>query len=307
MQLDMTDAYESRCDSLLARAYGGQWDPDERLDWSQGPELGKVSVVSPLISEQLEAAWGGLDEHLRADAVRDLLGSLLGNLAVGEKFVDDCLDDLKTSLPHPKLREILKMQLVDEDRHNKVLRRYVHEYLGWQPGSKEKAAADNLAEATASALARWETRAFLVMILEIAATAAIQGIRTYCDEPLVQGMLKGIVGDESRHISGLTLSLRAYQDTWDAELIAKLKDVAVLGWLQGLAVTERPACDMSDKLDRAYAGVTDVHTDSWPFFRKTLADILVPKLNILGLLDDELAGRLRDAGCPIPVLEKAIA
>ena len=89
------------------------------------------------------------------------------------------------------------------------------------------------------------------------------------------------------------------------DLRAELKDTAVLGWLQGLAVTERPACDMSDYLDRTYAGVESVHTDNWPFFRKTLAEILVPKLKLLGLLDKDLVGRLRDAGCPVPVLEKA--
>ena len=72
MQLEMSEAYESRCDSLLQRAQGGQWDPDERLDWSTPPDLAAVSVVAPLISERLQAAWPGLDPQAREAATRNL-------------------------------------------------------------------------------------------------------------------------------------------------------------------------------------------------------------------------------------------
>lgn len=308
MDLQMQDEYVDRCDSLLKRAYGGQWDPDERLNWRQPPVLVNVSVSAPLVSERMQAAWPAMPSETRAAVIQQLLGSLLANLAVGEKFVDDALNDLRVTLPHEKLREILAMQLVDEDRHNKVLRRFVHEYLGWQPTpGLHRAAAENLEAATEAAMARWETRALLVMVLEIAATAAIQGMRSYCDEPLLQGMLKGIVGDESRHISGLTLSLRAYQHNWDDELRSQLKETALLGWLQGLAVTERPACDMADWLDSNFATAPERPTENWPFFRQTLADILVPKLKILGLLDEDLAARLREAGCPVPELSAVAA
>ena len=136
--------------------------------------------------------------------------------------------------------------------------------------------------------------------LEIAATAAIQGIRTYCDEPLTLELLRGLVQDESRHISGMTLSLRAFAHTFGEEERARLKDVAVLGWTQGLAVTEAPACATSDLLDATYGGLAGVKTPSWPFFRQTLADILLPKLRLLGLLDADLAQRLSAAGCPVP-------
>lgn len=306
-QIEMSPEYITRCDKLLKRAHNGQWDPDERLDWKREMTLDQVTVDSPLISERLAAAWPSMDDAQRAEAVRTLLGTLLANLAVGEVFVDECLDDLKTSFPHDKLKEILAMQLIDEDRHASVLDRYVFEKLNYSQVEKSEAAAAALAKASAPARERWESAALLVMVLEIAATAAIQGMRTYCDEPLLQGMLKGIIGDESRHISGLTLSLRAYSHTWDEETRELLKEAAVLGWVQGLAVTERPACDMSDRLDATYATAPESPTENWPFFRKTLADILLPKLKILGLLDEDLANRMREAGCPVPAINKAAA
>lgn len=304
MQMEMSEYYQGRCDHLLKRAEGGQWDPEVRLDWSQEMKLAEVEVQPPLISERLYQAWPGLAEEQRFEAVRMMLGSLLANLSVGEVFVDEALVALQDTLPHEKLKQIIGMQLIDENRHNSVLDRYVLDKLDFHQAEKSKTAAANLEAATAHCRVRWEGAALLVMILEIAATAAIQGMRCYCNEPLMQGMLKGVVGDESRHISGLTLALRAYMHNWDDDLREHLKEVAVCGWLQGLAVTERPACDMADLLETTYVSAPEVGTENWPFFRRTLADILVPKLKLLGLLDQDLFDRLKAAGCPLPVLDK---
>ena len=114
-------------------------------------------------------------------------------------------------------------------------------------------------------------------------------------------MLKGVVQDESRHISGMTLAVRAWRDEMEEEDLARLRDTAVLGWHQALAVTEAPACQMSDHLDTVFATPQATPTTAWPFFRQTLADILVPKLKLLGLMDESLAQRLREAGCPVPL------
>lgn len=296
--MSLTPEFEARCDQLIHRAEGGQWNPEARMDWSAPMRLADVHVMAPLVSERLVAAWPKLPADARAEAVRQLLGSLLGNLAVGEVFVDHTLNALDDLFPHKKLYDVLQWQIVDEVRHAQVLERYVKK-IGWDPRTKE-VAASRLDAATASARNRWETGSMLVMILEIAATAAIQGLKSYCDEPLTGALLKGIVQDESRHISTQTLALRGYRETFDEETLAAIKDAAVLGWTQALAVTEAPACEMSDLLDRQFATAPATPTTSWPFFRKTLSDILVPKLKLLGFLDADLASRLEAAGCPIP-------
>ena len=298
MSLIMPPKWEDRCDHLIKRAEGGQWDPNYRLDWDSPLALHKTKVQSPLISANLESKWGTLGDDERAEAVRQLLGSLLGNLAVGEVFVDESLTALNEIFPNKKLHEVLRWQIIDEVRHAEVLDRYVKK-VGWDPRVGD-AAASRLAEATVIARQRWETGAMLVMILEIAATAAIQGLRVYCDEPLTHGLLRGIVQDESRHISGMTVALRAYMPQFDEETKEAIKDTAILGWEQALAVTEGPACEMSDHLDATFATAPVNPTTSWPFFRKTLSDVLVPKLKLLGILDQDLATRLRAVGCPVP-------
>lgn len=296
--LKMTPDYLKKADKLLHRSAGGQWDPDTRLDWDAKMDLQNVHFSAPLISSGLESSWDRLSPASRGEASRLLLGGLLGNLAVGEVFVDESLSALKDLFPHPKLREFLDWHIGDEVRHANVLHRYCDK-VGYA-GDPERAAAAHLNEATEAARGHWESAALLIMVLEIAATAAIQGIRIYCDEPLTLGLLKGVVQDESRHISGMTLSLRAYTHTFGETERARLKDAAILGWCQGLAVTEAPACANSDYLDGAFGGLGKVHTASWPFFRKTLSDILVPKLRLLGLLDRDLADRLIAVGCPVP-------
>ena len=298
--MQMSAEYTARAEQLLQRAQGGQWDPDTRLNWLQNMDLGAVKMVPPLISDRLGAAWPDLDPAARAEAIRTCLGTLLQNLAVGEAYVDKTIDMLQVTLPEESLRQILQWQVTDELRHASVLTRYVTEKLDWHQPATRQAASARLHSETDHVLDRWESGTLLVMILEIAATAAIQGLRSYCDEPLMQAMLKGVIGDESRHISGLTLCLRAYEYTWDDAMRERLKDTAILGWQQGLAVTERPACDMSDELDSRLATAPESPTTEWPFFRKTLSDILIPKLKILGLLDEDLAVRLRAVGCPVP-------
>ena len=300
MNYQLSAKYDARCDQLLRRAKGGQWDSDYRLDWGKELSLHTVKVQPPLISTNLANNWTTLDDDAKSEAVRMMLGSLLGNLAVGEVFVDQSLTALKDLFPHPKLHEVLEWQIIDEVRHAEVLDRYVKK-IGWDPRVTD-AAASRLEAATEVARQRWDTASLLVMILEIAATAAIQGLRIYCDEPLTQALLKGVVQDESRHISGMTVAVRAYRDQLDEEAISRMKDTAVLGWLQALAVTETPACQMSDLLDTTFATAPLVPTQSWPFFRKTLSDILVPKLKLLGLMDEDLATRLRAVGCPVPAL-----
>lgn len=294
----MMPDFARRADKLIMRSKGGQWDPDEVLDWKSEMPLSTVNFTAPLISDNLAGKWGGLTPAAREAASRQLLGSLLGNLAVGEVFVDESLSALTDIFPHAKLREFLEWHIGDEVRHANVLNHYCDK-IGWQ-NDPLRAATRHLDAATAEARKHWDSAAILVMVLEIAATAAIQGIRSYCDEPLTLAMLKGIVGDESRHISGMTLAIRGYRDDFTPEQVARVKDAVIVGWIQGLAVTEAPACAMSDLLDGEFGGMTNVHTQNWPFFRKTLSDILMPKLKLLKLLDEDLAGRLVAVGCPVP-------
>ena len=84
------------------------------------------------------------------------------------------------------------------------------------------------------------------------------------------------------------------------EQIARLHDIVMLGWHQGLAVTERPVHQVAMEM----AGVPDAEPDpEWFFFRRMIGTTLIPKLQLAGIWSADLERRLEAAGCPLSSLE----
>ncbi len=293
MNLEQLD---ERCERLYQRALSAQWDSSSAIAWDTPLRLQEVRLRAPLGTGAMARDWPDLPPDLRADLVRSCLGTLLTNLVYGETFVDQATAELAERLPSPALRGMVATQSIDEARHASVLLRYLHEKLGLLTLPTRHVASSRLPEGTQLARESWQTTTLMVLCLEVAAMAAIQGLRTYCDEPLLHQLLRRIVSDESRHISSLTLALRnPAMSLSDAER-CRLQDIAILGWLQGLAVTERPVLTVA----RTLADETEEIDDSeWIYFRKLIASTLIPKLELIGIYDETLAARLEGDGCPI--------
>lgn len=294
--------FQVRCNRLYDRARSGQWDPKVELPRAD-VDFDRATLSSPLISTALGAAWPGLPSETRREQFRLCMGTLLTNLAYGEHYVVGASDHLADCMPTPVLRNLEAMQRIDEARHEKVLFDYVGDQLGFDVLPTRCVAARNLSEGTQRAGDSWRANTLLVMILEIAALASLQGMRAFCQEPLAQRMLRKVVSDESRHISALSLALRCPDTGIDEEERQRLQDVTVLGWTQGLLVTERPVLNVSRLLD-GEDELTDedlrhAPPGAWLFFRQMIAATMLPKLKLAGIYDEALEHRLVAAGCPI--------
>lgn len=304
-------AAAQRLVQLRLRAEQGQWDPERSLDWQTPLQLERVRLSGPLLTPRLKKVWDELLPDERAGLVRFCLGELLTNLACGEHFVDSTASALERADVPASIRPLLALQAVDEARHEQVLLRYVREKLGEAQLPSQFVVAERLpSEANPNQL-EWQAMIAVLLVLEVAALAAIQGLRTYCDEPLSGQLLRRIVSDESRHISSLVAVLRL-PEAQDPAVQVAVQDAVVLGWKQGLLVTEGPTRAVAQALEqRVDAGQrSDVArsldelplpTDEgapWRFYRDLIAQTLLPKLALCGLVDDRLLERLRLAGCP---------
>lgn len=305
----------ARAEDLHHRARQGQWDLEQATRWLHAPRLEEVTLQPPLISEKLAAHWPTLPPPTRAELVRTVLSCLLTNLAFGEGFVDDTASELSDRLENIDLARLTVFQSTDEARHTEALKRYLKQLgeprlpVALQVQSRLPAGVDVRRDP-------WQGIALMVLTLEIAALCAIQGLRTYCDEPLLQALLKRILSDESRHVSTLVLALRSPDGQLglapDSEARARIQEIALLSWSRALEVTELPVLVTAMTLDvqtrlfptsaleqaRAMESIEQVSTE-WAWYRLQLARTLLPKLETFGLLDDALLERLIQAGCPV--------
>lgn len=296
-----------RLAQLRVRAEQGQWDAELALDWQALLKFEEVRLSGPLLTPRLKQDWDGLAPSQRAALVRFCVGELLTNLACGEQFVDTTAQALERSHVPDVIRPLLHLQAQDEARHERVLLRYVREKLGEQVLPRRFVVAERLPSEANPQKLGWQAMLAVLLVLEISALAAIQGLRTYCDEPLCGQLLRKIVSDESRHISSLVAALRL-PEAQDPAVQAAVEDAVVLGWRQGLQVTEVPTRAVAQALEErvypAEAGASSSpptleNAADWNFYRQHIAQTLLPKLALCGLLDASLMQRLRDAGCPV--------
>lgn len=294
--------FQVRCNRLYDRARSGQWDPAVELPRTD-VDFDSATLAPPLVSDALGAAWPKLPSETRREQFRLCMGTLLTNLAYGEHYVVGASDHLADCMPTAVLRNLEAMQRIDEARHEKVLFDYVEKQLGFDVLPTRCVAARQLPEGTQMARESWRANTLLVMILEIAALASLQGMRAFCQEPYAQLMLRKVVSDESRHISALSLALRCPDTEIKEEERHRLHDVAVLGWTQGLLVTERPVLNvvrmLDGKDDLVDEDLRNAPPGAWFFFRQMIAATMLPKLKLAGIYDEKLEQLLADAGCPI--------
>lgn len=313
-----------RASALHHRARQGQWQLETDLPWAEIPRLEQVRLNPPLITHRLAVQWEGLPATRRASLVRFALTRLLGNLAHGETFVDDTASELSDRLENIDLARLTVFQAADEARHAQALERYLKTLeplaageFGDPCGASPIHVASRLPEGVDIRQDPWQGVALLVLTLEIAALCAIQGLRTYCDEPLLQALLRRVIGDESRHVSTLILALRSPDGevglTPAAPERARIQQIALLSWKKALEVTEAPVLAVAQALDQ-HAGLPDATLDEqqeeassteWAWYRMQLARTFLPKLEALGLLDEALIDALAQAGCPVQAVADA--
>jgi P-aminobenzoate N-oxygenase AurF len=196
--LDRADA--TTWDGLSRLAFAADWDPERAIDWSRPVELGAARDAWIEILHQFhEGEWQGLEIIQR-----------LMNRAAHRYRADGMITYYST-------------QCYDESKHLFVFRRYLAK-VGAPPARRR---TFDLLVALATRgplaverwiLATWFTETFAAAVFQAAlATGHI--------DPTARDMIRLMLKDESRHIAGTRLALRAV-----IERSGPLRTVALAAW-----------------------------------------------------------------------------
>lgn len=163
-----------RFDALISNGKTRQWSMDEDIDWQQ-------QIIPP--------GW----------LLRRFHGALISQFLHGEEATTRVCHRLMSEISDPAVRELLSVQIADENRHARVYEKYLGRIGEWSP--MEPA----MAEAVERALDWNGSPLGLVVafhiLLEGEALRSLQNLAVEMPCPLFRQINTLIVRDEARHVA----------------------------------------------------------------------------------------------------------
>jgi hypothetical protein len=294
---------------LYENAKRDQWNASRDIAWDAPPSPDGRIIADELIDIYGSPLWDKLSEHDKVALNRRIAAWRLGVLMYGEQGALLACSQLVDLVEGTDLKFFQATQVMDEARHNEVLKRYIADRLDdiIYPMPKNEAA---LFESILGE-SRWYLKTIaLQLVAETFAVALFKMMAESAKDPVLGDVCRRILGDESRHMGFGMLSLPAVVRNATPKEREELEDYtcfALETTLTGFFPLE-PYRDLGFSEAQItevqqYRRATAAKNDYAPFrkyFKREMHSSMVTNLSRLGLLTERVRPRLAAIGVTLP-------
>ena len=294
---------------LYENAKRDQWNASRDIAWDvPGSPDGRI-IADELIDIYGSPLWDALGEGDKVELNRRIAAWRLGVLMYGEQGALLACSQLVNLVEGTDQKFFQATQVMDEARHNEVLKRYLADRLDditYPMPKNEVALFDSILGES-----RWYLKTIaLQLVAETFAVALFRMMAESAKDPVLGDVCRRILLDESRHMGFGMLSLPAVVDNATAKEREELEDYtcfALETTLTGFFPLE-PYRDLGfsraqiDDVQR-YRRETAAKNDYAPFrkfFKREMHASMVQNLARLGLLTERVRPRLAAIGVTLP-------
>src|SRR5437773_7962699 len=294
---------------LYENAKRDQWNASRDIPWDAPASPDGRIIADELIDIYGSPLWDALSETDKVSLNRRIAAWRLGVLMYGEQGALLACSQMVNLVEGTDLKFFQATQVMDEARHNEVLKRYIADRLddiSYPMPKNEVALFDSILGES-----RWYLKTIaLQLVAETFAVALFKMMAESAKDPVLGEVCRRILQDESRHMGFGMLSLpRVVAEASESER-RELEDYtcfALEKTLTGFFPLE-PYRDLGfsraqiDDVQR-YRRETAAKNDYAPFrkfFKREMHSSMVQNLARLGLLTERVRPRLASIGVTLP-------
>ena len=294
---------------LYENAKRDQWNASKDIAWDQAPSPDGRVIADELVDIYGSPLWDALSEADKVNLNRRIAAWRLGVLMYGEQGALLACSQLVNLVEGTDQKFFQATQVMDEARHNEVLKRYIADRLDditYPMPKNEVALFDSILGES-----RWYLKTIaLQLVAETFAVALFKMMAESARDPVLGDVCRRILLDESRHMGFGMLSLPEVVNNATAKEREELEDYtcfALETTLTGFFPLE-PYRDLGfsraqiDEVQR-YRRETAAKNDYAPFrkfFKREMHASMVANLARLGLLTERVRPRLAAIGVTLP-------
>jgi hypothetical protein len=294
---------------LYENAKRDQWNASRDIAWDAPPSPDGRIIADELIDIYGSPLWDGLSENDKVALNRRIAAWRLGVLMYGEQGALLACSQLVDLVEGTDLKFFQATQVMDEARHNEVLKRYIADRLDdiiYPMPKNEVALFDSILGES-----RWYLKTIaLQLVAETFAVALFKMMAESAKDPVLGEVCRRILTDESRHMGFGMLSLPDVVKNATSKEREELEDYtcfALETTLTGFFPLE-PYRDLGFSAARItevqqYRRSTAAKNDYAPFrkyFKREMHSSMVTNLSRLGLLTERVRPRLAAIGVTLP-------
>lgn len=294
---------------LYENAKRDQWNASRDIPWDAPASPDGRIIADELIDIYGSPLWEGLSEHDKVALNRRIAAWRLGVLMYGEQGALLACSQLVDMVEGTDLKFFQATQVMDEARHNEVLKRYIADRLDdiiYPMPKNEVALFDSILGES-----RWYLKTIaLQLVAETFAVALFKMMAESAKDPVLGEVCRRILGDESRHMGFGMLSLPDVVKGATPREREELEDYtcfALETTLTGFFPLE-PYRDLGFSAAQIaevqnYRRATAAKNDYAPFrkyFKREMHSSMVTNLSRLGLLTERVRPRLAAIGVTLP-------
>jgi hypothetical protein len=294
---------------LYENAKRDQWNASKDIAWDAAPSPDGRVIADELVDIYGSPLWDALSEADKVNLNRRIAAWRLGVLMYGEQGALLACSQLVNLVEGTDQKFFQATQVMDEARHNEVLKRYIADRLDditYPMPKNEVALFDSILGES-----RWYLKTIaLQLVAETFAVALFKMMAESARDPVLGDVCRRILLDESRHMGFGMLSLPEVVNNATAKEREELEDYtcfALETTLTGFFPLE-PYRDLGfsraqiDDVQR-YRRETAAKNDYAPFrkfFKREMHASMVANLARLGLLTERVRPRLAAIGVTLP-------
>src|SRR5437660_8217563 len=294
---------------LYENAKRDQWNASRDIAWDAAPSPDGRIIADELVDIYGSPLWEALSEADKVNLNRRIAAWRLGVLMYGEQGALLACSQLVNLVEGTDLKFFQATQVMDEARHNEVLKRYIADRLddiSYPMPKNEVALFDSILGES-----RWYLKTIaLQLVAETFAVALFKMMAESAKDPVLGTICKRILQDESRHMGFGMLSLpRVVSEASDTER-RELEDYTcfalektLLGFFPLEAYQDVGFSPRQIDEVKRYRRETAAANDYAPFrkyFKKDMHTAMASNLARLGLLTDRVRPRLEKLGISLP-------
>lgn len=320
MAVETEHQVESSFETLYQRDYGvqapdmrrlyenakrDQWNVSKDIDWSQPVDLDRGIFADGMIDGFGGEVWNRLNEKKRRELNVEFSCWRLSQLLHGEEGAMLVCSQLVDMVPSNDAKFFQATQVVDEARHTEVLSRYLTDKCGGRvyPFVKNtKQLFDYLL-----GQGKWFIKtAGLQLVGETFAVGLFRMIAESAQDPLLRGISKKILQDESRHMGFSVLGLPDMIASLSPDEMRELEDFTaeacrlVLRGQFPREAFEKAGLSESEITSVQRARVENAKSNDYVYFRqifrREMYTQIVANFRKVGLLTERTAENLRKLG-----------
>jgi hypothetical protein len=287
-------------ESLYETAKKNQWNASTAIDWSR--PVGKEGpVLNVHLAFQGTNFFSPLTEEERKEVEIRVSSWRLSQFLHGEQGALLVCGQLVNSVPELDAKLYASTQVVDEGRHVETFERYVKKlYKIYPPDTLLKGLID---EILASEL--WELKLLgMQMLIEGLAIAAFNLMRKQTGDPTLGQLLDYVLQDEGRHVNFGYFALKRSIPEMDSATREHLEDFSFRACDAMYGRDERTGfqsikavwSEMGWDAEKTWRDVITNSQTVKAFNRLLFTEVLIPRLQRLGLVSPRVEPRYREIG-----------